>query len=286
MASPQAATPQATPELEGSTGEVDPHAASDPPPHAPTRAVPTYAAVPLPELQAQYRWQRGADSATADLHWQPDGHHYRLRLWGEVPATAPAGARAGAMAPQWRSQGQLGPLGLEPERFVVARRGRDRQAANFAPLSGQVGFSGSGIAVAWQAGMQDSLTWVMQLAAIVRANPGLAEPDQRVVLQVVGAYGHVQVMELVSHGLQPRPGEDAGAPLLAALHFSNAPLESGVEGQASGAERRSGAAVVQVWLDPQRQYLPLSWQLGRITPKGLVSTQWQLQALQRLGAPQ
>ncbi len=101
-----------------------------------------------------------------------------------------------------RSKGRVGAAGLEPERFTDRRRGRSASAANFDPVTRQARFSGRAAEVDLAQAAQDRVSWMLQLPAVIRADPSLQRPGAVVWLQVVGARGGSQVWRFESMGPQ------------------------------------------------------------------------------------
>lgn len=96
----------------------------------------------------------------AELHWRHDGHEYEARLELSAPLL-PSRVQ--------RSQGRITAQGLAPTYF--AERVRGEQATHFDQERGRVVFSNNRPEAALAAGMQDRLSVVLQLAAMVAARP-------------------------------------------------------------------------------------------------------------------
>jgi ribosomal protein S28E/S33 len=184
-------------------------------------------------LPAAGRWryalERGIASGEADLIWQPtpDGP-YELRLEGRI---------AGVTVLDWVSRGAVDAHGLAPERFVIRRRGRDHQAANFQRDAGKITFSGPTHELPLLPGVQDRLSWMLQLPAVIEAAPARFGPYTQVTLMVVGARGGADVWTLTVIG----PERVGDIPALKLLREARKPRETQVE----------------LWLDPARGHLPL-----------------------------
>lgn len=220
---------------------VAPAAAAPPDPVLPPQTVVADAAPPsvieLPvyptRLPAAGRWryqlQRGLAAGEAELSWTPavDGR-YELRLEGRI---------AGVTVLDWVSRGTVDAHGLAPERFVIRRRGRDHQAANFQRDAGKVSFSGPTHELPLLPGVQDRLGWLLQLPAVIEAAPERFGPGARVVLMVVGARGGADVWTFTVVG----PDHVADTPALKLLREARRPHDTQVE----------------IWLDPARGHLPL-----------------------------
>ncbi len=210
-------------------------AAEPAPATAPSAAgadVPLYASLLPPPFEALFSLRRGAGAGRAHWRFATSGEAYELALQTQMP-----GRDSGHL----RSEGRTGPWGLEPARFVEGRRGRDQRAVNFqrdAAGGGRIGFSGPSLELPLPPGVQDRLGWLLQLAAILEAEPALRQPGAEVSMWVVGPRGDADVWVFQVAGIEPAAGE---APALLALHRE---------------PRRPWDTAVRVWLDPQARHLP------------------------------
>lgn len=238
--------------------------------------LPTYSTVLPPSATLMYEVRRGTSAGAAALHWQlDDAGRYRLELQGDAGGVAgpggegdPAAARErGAarspLAPHWTSRGTLDTAGIAPERFAVARRGRERHAANFRRDAGLVSFAGPSRTWPLVNGVQDRLSWMVQLAAILEGNPALARPGTQISMMVVGAHGDAGVWTFVVQGRADVPGP-AGEPV-ATWHLARA------SAQAYDPD-------VEVWVAPALHHLPVRLRLA--LPQRGESTEFTLRALQ------
>lgn len=206
--------------------------AAAPPPAAGARATPTYPTRVAPPFEARYRMQRGALSGDASLHWSHDGKGYQLRLDARV-------LLLGVVLTQ-QSAGGFDAAGLAPQRFVDRRLRRGERAVNFVrPADGSpphISFSARSGNAPWMAGMQDRLSWIVQLGAIAAAWPqGGPHLGETIELDVAGPAGEVQHW-VFSVAEVPGPG---------------------TVGTMVKLVREPGAAydtAVQVWLDPTHHY--------------------------------
>lgn len=149
------------------------------PPEALSAPVPPEPPIPI-ALPAPARWhyavtgrRRGLAIAggIAELDWRHDGRSYQATL--QVTA-APLPART------QRSDGDLGPDGLAPRRFSDRLRGE--QATHFDRARGRIVFSSNRPDAPLPAGAQDRLSVLLQLAALVAADPGRFVPGAVVAL--------------------------------------------------------------------------------------------------------
>ena len=199
------------------------------PPAADARATPTYPTRVAPPFEARYRMRRGALSGDASLQWAHDGKAYQLRLEVRVMLL-------GAVLTQ-QSTGGFDAAGLAPQRFVDRRLRRSERAVNFVrPADGtppHVSFSARTGDAPWTAGMQDRLSWIVQLGAIAAAWPGGGPHlGETIELDVAGAAGEVQ-------------------------HWVFSVAEAPAAGSTVKLVREPSAAydtAVQVWLDPTHHY--------------------------------
>ncbi len=192
-------------------------------------ATPSRVTVP-PGFSATYAFRRGSLSGAAELNWSPGPESYSLRMHirkGVIPVMTQT------------SEGRLDKSGLEPERFVDSRLGRNAQAANFQKTKGIISFSGPSQTYTWQSGAQDRLSWMVQLPAILLAQQPTA--GQRFAMTVVGARGEADVwtFQFIDWETVTTPsGPVRGAKLVREA-------------------RRPHDQQVEIWLDPEKSYQPV-----------------------------
>jgi hypothetical protein len=209
---------------------VEPTVVAVEPTAAPTIDVPVYATqLPAPATW-RYALSRGVASGEAQLIWQPHAaaQRYDLRLEGFI---------AGVLVLDWVSTGALDTAGIAPERFVIRRRGRDSQAANFQRDAGKITWSGPTHEVPIVPGVQDRLSWMVQLPAVIEAAPQRFGAGANVVLMVIGARGGADVWTFRVAG----PDTVDGTPALKLVREA----------------RKLRDLHVEVWLDPVRGHIPL-----------------------------
>jgi hypothetical protein len=138
------------------------------------------------------------------------------------------------------SLGGFDEAGIAPLRFTDRRAAGALQAANFQREAGKISFSGPGVEYPLLIGSQDRLSWMVQLAAVVTAEPQRLQDGGKVVIHVVGARGdsRVWVFRFAGH-----ERIRAGADTVEAAHF--------VREAAEPYDTR-----VEVWLDPRQHHLP------------------------------
>jgi hypothetical protein len=144
----------------------------------------------------------------------------------------------------WASRGAIDAAGIAPERFALRRRGRDQQAANFQREAGKVTFSGPTHELPLLPGVQDRLSWMFQLPAIVAADPARQASAASITLMVVGARGGAGLWTFTVAGSET-VGERPALKLV------------------RDTERRHDTRA-EIWLDPARGYLPVRAVLAQV----------------------
>ncbi|WP_374595243.1 hypothetical protein [Aquabacterium sp.] len=174
-----------------------------PPSEAPGDPPPQYAArLPDTARLSLEVWRGEQRLGEAALDWWHDDARYRLQLgWvGEAPPAAALIEQA--------SSGRVSPHGLLPERFVDrrARRGARAVSLQCDDVGGAVSFSAVTARAPCVAGMQDGLSWWLQLWAVVAAQPAAPEPGRAFSVAVARVHGVVESWTFVVE-----PDADAGA---------------------------------------------------------------------------
>ncbi|RQO55927.1 hypothetical protein DBR47_18840 [Paucibacter sp. KBW04] len=195
----------------------------------PPSGTPAPALTSLPSGEWHYQLSQQGREGQAVLRWdlQADGA-YVLSLEREL---------AGRPLPGWRSQGRMDAQGLAPQRFVQTQRGRERAALNFRREEGVLSFSASEDLLPLEPGLQDRLSWWLQLASLAQSQPERFRPGREIALRVAGLRGQPQdwIFEVL-------PMEAKGSSPL--LHLRRQAIN-----EYSGE--------IHLWLDPARQYLPV-----------------------------
>ncbi len=199
------------------------------------RELPVYRTVIPPPLTVRYQLRRGALQGSGELQWRPEGDRYEARLTGQV---------AGVSVLTQVSQGGFDEAGVAPLRFTDQRLRGGVRAANFQREVGKITFSGPAVEYPLLVGSQDRLSWMIQLAAVLTAEPQRLQDGGKVVIHVVGARGDSAVWVFRFVGLE---SVRAGSGPTLAAHFVREP---GLVGDARDTR-------VDVWLDPQRHHLPV-----------------------------
>jgi hypothetical protein len=200
-------------------------------------AVPVYATSLPPSTTLRYLRQRGAQQGRVSLRWEVQGDQYQLSLNSEASSGPAIGSS---------SRGSIGEQGLAPDRHTESRRGRDVRAANFQRDSARITFSGPRTEYPLLPGSQDRLSWMLQLGAIVEANPALRAPGSEIAMFVVGGRGDGELWVFTVQGRADV--ELPAGPVSAALHLKR-------------EARRPYDTQAEVWLDPARMHLPVRLRL-------------------------
>lgn len=202
------------------------------------RALPTYATRFTPATRLRYDLRRGTLHGQAELDWQPGADGYEARFEGTA---------FGVLLLAWTSQGRFDAAGLAPDRFVDRRRRRAAQAANFLRDEGRITFSGPRAEYPLVPGTQDRLSWMLQLAAIVEADPARHAPGARISMFVVGARGDADTWTFEAEGTEAL--DLAAGRVEQALRLRRQP-------------RKPHDLLAEIWLDPARGHLPVRVRLG------------------------
>ena len=201
------------------------------------QAVPTYVTHRAPAAVLRFELRRGGIAGSGEMVWRPTDSGYTLAMNGTV---------FGLPVLSWASQGGFDADGLAPERFVDQRRLRDVRAANFQRDKGRITYSGPSIEHPLLRGAQDRLSWMLQLPAVLQAEPAAYGPGARISMLVAGARGDADVWTFV---VEAQESVDV------------------IDGQVSGAlrllrePRKPYDTRVEVWLDPARWHLPVKLKL-------------------------
>lgn len=225
------APPAPRPAAQGLDGVAPAEAAPpSPEPDSVWAELPTYATRPPPAAELIFTYEREGEQGQARLVWQPTDTGFELTLDRQLPGRPPQ---------RWHSRGGFDAAGLAPERHTVERRGRVQQATNFQREQGLLSYSSSSRVQDLVPGLQDRLSWMLQLSAIINADPLRFVPGQAVVLPVAAGPGRVQARRFVVQAQ-----ETSGW-----LHLQQQPVHA-------------PELALALWLDPQRHFLPVRvrWQ--------------------------
>ena len=198
----------------------------------PGEPVPVYRTMLPPAFRLRYELHRGFFSGAGELSWKPAADHYEARLEGSL---------AGMNLLTQVSSGILDTHGLAPVRYTDARSRRAMAAANFQRDKGKITYSGPQVEFPLVPGAQDRVSWMVQIGAILNAQPQLAGPEGKIVLFVSGAAGDADVWVFRYAGIE-NLRTDAGT--WRTVKFTREP-------------RKAYDRSVEVWLAPARNHLPV-----------------------------
>ncbi len=111
------------------------------------------------------------------MSWRHDGHHYQLNVeMGVLFFTLL----------KYRSEGELGKLGVLPELYAEKRVGKSETNTHFHRQRQQISFSASTASAPVRGGEQDRGSWIWQLASLGRGDPDKFEPGLVFEMVVAG----------------------------------------------------------------------------------------------------
>jgi hypothetical protein len=167
-------------------------------------------------------------TASANLSWSHDGSQYEARL----RISALLGSR------EQVSTGRLTADGLAPTRF--GDQSRTEQAAHFERDKGVISFSNNAPSAALQAGAQDRLSVLLQLGAMLAADPQRYPAGTRVEVQTAG----VREADTWTFTVQGQEELQIRNRARAAIKLERAP-------------RHENDQKVELWVAPDMDYLPV-----------------------------
>jgi hypothetical protein len=205
---------------------------------------PVYRTQPAPPATLLFDLKHRLAHGQAVLTWQPDSGRrtYQLNLQAQA---------FGVDVASWDSRGSFDAAGLAPERYAEVRRNRVVRATNFQRAADKISFSAQASEFPLVAGVQDRSSWMLQLGAILQANPDLAQPGAQVALVVVGTRDQPESWVFT---VQER------APVVLGSGGNNPTMVPDAV-QLVREPRRPYDTRALVWLDPARHYLPVKMQL-------------------------
>lgn len=194
---------------------------------------PVYRATTAPSFVRQYELRRGGLRGLGEMRWRNEVGRYTLTLEGRV---------AGINLLTQTSRGLIDANGLAPQRFVDKRVRRPETAAEFRPDRKVVTFSASPAVFEWRAGVQDRLSWMLQLPSVLAATDRARLVEgTRFSMAVVAARGEADVWTFRLVGWETLRHAQADVKV---VHLIREP-------------RHAGDTQVDVWLEEARHFLPL-----------------------------
>lgn len=195
------------------------------------------------QLAAQTRGQ--AWQGRSELLWRHDGDRYEARLETD---------RRGQPARIQHSTGRITAQGLAPGRF--SEQGRTEQATHFERDAQRVIFSNNRPAAPLLAGVQDRLSVLLQLSAMLGGEPGRYPPGTRISVQTAT----VREAETWVFTVGPEERLELPGGLVPAIKLDRPP-------------RHEFDQRVELWLGPGQDYVPVRLRLT--LPNGdWVDQQW------------
>lgn len=213
---------------------------------APVQAAePALAEAPLPVYPTRvarsfsllYQMQRGGISGSGEFSWKRSGDSYESHLKGSI---------AGFTVLNWASSGGFDASGVAPARYLESRIGKSDREAVFRRDLSVVDFSGVSPDIPLLPGTQDRLSWMVQLPAILAADPTKAKEGARVAMYVVGVRGRGETWTFESSGAE---SIKTPAGTMRAVKLTR-------------ELRKAEDTHAEVWVDPSRQYLPVRIRLA------------------------
>ena len=192
---------------------------------------PVYRTRLPPAATLHYLVRRGIWQGAGEIRWHPAGETYQLALEARI---------AGLTLLTQTSAGAIDANGLAPVRFLDQRARRPAQAANFRRDIERISFSGPAVEWPLLPGSQDRLSWMIQLAAIAAAEPGLLVEGAKISMVVVGARGEAAVWTLRCAGHEDVPTARGTVHAVKLVREARSISDTGAE----------------IWLDPARDYFP------------------------------
>ncbi len=202
-----------------------------------SNAVPSrYLANPMGPITLKYKLQRGFFSGEGQLDWRPQGPKYSLSMTGLL---------AGLRLLEQKSIGTIDHHGLSPQQFFDQRARNPAQTATLLSSEKRIIYSDAQDAP-WMPGTQDRLSWMIQLPAIIHNLPEPSKPGERIILYITGARGDADIWRFQ----------------FVAIETISTPLGPIMSHKWVREARRDFDSKVQVWLDPQRNHLPVRAELA------------------------
>ena len=202
------------------------------------RTVPVYRTRMPPATVLAYEIRRGMFSGSGELSWRLAPGRYEMRLQLGV---------AGFNVLTQTSQGGFDAAGLAPLRFTDQRGHRPARAANFQRDAHKITYSSTHDEYALPEGSQDRLSWMIQLPAVLAAEPKRAQSGGEVLMVVSGARADVAVWRFAFVAAETI---ETGSGPVRTLRFTRTP-------------QGPKDLLADVWLDPARHHLPVRVQLSQ-----------------------
>ncbi|MEA3120033.1 MAG: hypothetical protein QOI13_3303, partial [Paraburkholderia sp.] len=174
----------------------------------------------------------GMRNAPGTIRWTSDSNGYAMVVSVPLPFVGPF---------TYESEGRIDAFGLAPERYIEARGRRGDDVTMFDRQARRIAFTRTPATLALPDGAQDRFSVVMQLASLVRGDPGAYAPGVTRNFYVAdNDSGEVWPMETMGdETVRTRAG------FIEARHFTRLPRHAG------------DARHLDVWLAPALGWLPV-----------------------------
>lgn len=169
------------------------------------------------------------------MEWRQDGQRYTLNSEISVLVFTLA---------KYRSEGDLGKLGIAPQLYVEKRIGRSETNTHFQRQTQLISFSASTATVPAAGGEQDRGSWMWQLASLGRGDPDKFEPGLSLDMVVAGTKA-VDVWRIYVNGRENVALPDGE---VSAWRMSVIPGADSFDKQ------------IDLWLAPERNWYPVRMQ--------------------------
>lgn len=216
---------------------------------------PRYAASAPEPARLAFIAMRGEQRlGEAAFDWQRQGDRYSVSM------RVSDGAVDDHPLMSQTSVGRVNEHGLQPERFVDFRKRRGARAVNLRCDEGVVSYSASSVQHACVGGMQDGLSWWVQLAAIVSAMPAKPAEGSELQIAVARAHGSIDIWTFEvqrQQSVDQELADDAGAEVIRLV-------------RRPGRDNRAYDTYAEVWLDATAPHWPRRVQLQEARGEPLI----------------
>ncbi|WP_296649779.1 DUF3108 domain-containing protein [Paraburkholderia sp.] len=195
-----------------------------------------------PSGDLQYdTFYNGVRNQPGTIHWKSDAQHYEMVVSVPLPFV-------GTLS--WTSRGRVDAFGLAPDQYIEKRGHRPSDVTVFNRNDKQIVFTRTPNSLALPDGAQDRFSMVMQLASLVRGDPGTYQPGVTRAFYVADNDSGEDwpVTTIGDETVQTNHG------FVTARHFMRLPRHE-------GDKRR-----IDVWLAPSLDWLPV--RLVQTEPNG------------------
>jgi hypothetical protein len=185
-----------------------------------------------PSGDLQYdTFYNGVRNQPGTIHWTSDGQTYEMVVSVPLPFVGTF---------SYASHGHVDAFGIAPDQYIEKRGHRAEDVTIFNRTAKQIAFTRTPATLALPDGAQDRFSMVMQLASLVRGDPGAYKPGVTREFYVAdNDSGEIWPIETVGDETLRIPGG-----FVDARHFMRLPRHEG--------DRRR----IDVWLAPSLGWLP------------------------------